>query len=131
MILVVTMTRSHHHLSVLLVILIVLSSSSGQLREGRGLWEQFPDSDSDRHSGDSDRHGDRYGDSYGHQALSRRPGVASVGDTDEGHQDRSRTGGGFWGQMANSNQNNGTKIFNYKTDINVERNKNPKVQIMK
>ena len=103
------MTRSDHHLSTVLVILIVLSSSSGQLREGRGLWDQFPDSDSDKHSEDSDRYSDRYGDShysdsYGHQALSRKQGVASVGNSDGGHEDMSRTGGGFWGQMANSNQ---------------------------
>jgi hypothetical protein len=133
----VTMTRSDHHLSAVLVILIVSSSSSGQLREGRGLWDQFPDSDSDKQSGDSDMHGDRYGDSdrhsdrdgdsqyrdsYGHQALSRRQGVASVGYSDGGHQDRSRTGGGFWGQMANSNEE--------RTEINVERRQKPKVQIM-
>ena len=114
-----------------LVILLVLSSSSGQQRGGRGLWDQFPGQQKYQQRDDSYRHmhtqrvEQRRGSpsvSRGHQALSRRLGVASAdtSSNDGGLEDRSRAvggGGGFWGQMATSNQDLQTNVPVARTEI--------------
>ena len=127
-----------------LVILLVLSSSSGQQRGGRGLWDQFPgqqkyqqrdDSYRHMHTQRVEQHRGSPSDSRGHQALSRRLGVASAdtSSNDGGLEDRSRAvggGGGFWGQMATSNQDLQTNVPVERTEINANRNKRLKEQIM-